>query len=109
MNSWREGERDKFPAVIIGHRVWSTPAPRKSAQRSAQFLRHVEKRLIVFHQMLGAVDARHRARCDPAAQAERDEAIENRLVALAEQPFVVVGSDPEIERAIAEPGIVVDD
>ena len=80
---------------------------RCSALRS--LLRHVKQRLVMLHQMLGAVEARHRAGRDPAARAERDEAVEDRLVALAEQPLVVVGPDAEIERAIAAPGIVVDD
>src|SRR5665647_3885573 len=100
-------------------RGWSRPEPRLrfslrswswlAVQRAAQLLRHVKQRLIMLHQVLGAVEARHRACGDLAAQAERDEAVEDRLVAPAEQPFVIVGSDPEVERAIVAPGIVVDD
>src|ERR1700692_3441171 len=82
---------------------------RLSANSAAQPLRHVKQRLVVLHQMLGAVEARHRACCELAAQAERDEAIENRLIVLAEQPLVIVRPDSEIERPIATSGIMIDD
>src|ERR1700733_6217839 len=87
----------------------AVPTPRRSAQRAAQFLRHVKQRLVVLHQMHGAVDARHRGGRDLATQVERDEAIEDRLVALAELPFVVVRADPEVECMVAATGIVIDD
>ena len=40
---------------------------------------------------------------------QRNEAVEDRLVVLAEQPLVVVRADAEIERAIAALGVVIDD
>src|SRR5580698_8538028 len=87
----------------------ATPAPCPSVQRAAQFLRDLEQRLIVLHQMLGAVDAGHRGGRELAAQAERDKAIEDRLVALAELPFIFIRADSEVERVIAALGIVIDD
>ena len=44
-----------------------------------------------------------------SARTERNETVEDRLVALAELPLVVVRSDAEIERAIAALGVMIDD
>ena len=51
-------------------------------------------------QILDAIDAGHCPGNDRAAWAERDEAIEDRLIALAEKPLVVIRSSPEIKGDI---------
>src|SRR5258707_3498116 len=79
------------------------------AEGVAQLLRHLEQRRIVLHQTLGAVEARHDAGGELAALAERNEAVEDRFVVLAEQPLVVVRPDAEIEGAIILSGVLVDD
>src|SRR5690242_11964136 len=59
--------------------------------------------------MLGPVQARHRACCRFASMAERDEAVEDRLGALAKPSLVLIGPDAEIEFAITETGVMVYD
>ena len=76
---------------------------------AAQILRHLQQCRVLLDLTLGAVDGRHRACRHPAAQAERDKAVEDRLVVLAELPLVLVRTDAEIEGAVVLPGIVVDD
>src|ERR1700751_4607785 len=69
----------------------------------------MQQYVVALHLALEAVERGHRRCCESAAGGQCDEAVENRLVALAEQPLVVVGADAEIERAIAPSGIVIDD
>src|ERR1700722_6112027 len=80
-----------------------------SAERWPQFLRQAQKCRIALHKTLAAIGGRHRYRRSGAAWAERDEAIENRLVRLAKQFFVTVRSDPEVEGAVALFRVVIDD
>src|SRR5262245_61050877 len=79
------------------------------AQRAAQLLRHVEQRRVLLYHPLGAVEAAHGGGGHAAARGEGDEAVEDRLVVLAEQALVIVGADAEVKRAIAARSVVIDD
>ena len=65
----------------------------ESAERVAQLLRHLQQRRIVLHHPLRAVEAGHDSGSKLAALAQRNEAVEDRLVVLSEQPLVVVRTD----------------
>jgi hypothetical protein len=60
-------------------------------------LRDLEQRGIVLDQPFGAVEACRRVRGKLVARAERNKTVEDRLIALAEQPLVIIRSDAEIE------------
>src|SRR5215470_3362452 len=81
----------------------------KSVNEAAHPLCQAGQPWALLHQMLAAVDRCQHGSDQPAAAAEWNEAIESGFVILAEQSFVFVGSDSEINRAIAAAGIVIHD
>src|SRR4051812_45492338 len=57
--------------------------------------RDSEQRLVMLHHMLATIGGRHHCCGEPAATAERDEAVEDGFVVFAEHALVVVRSDTE--------------
>src|SRR6202012_3989363 len=80
-----------------------------SAKRAAQPLYRAKQSRIILDDPVGPSKTRHRSCHDPAARGQRDEAVENHLVALAKHPLGVVRADPEIERTVTTFAIVIDD
>ncbi len=107
-------ENKTFKVCVLSQAISHAPAPPKPKQRSAmqrpaQQLRHLGQRRGLLHQPLGVGQRRQSERRDAAPRVERQEAVEDRLVVLAEQELVVIGADAEIERGVVPVGIMVDD
>src|ERR1700760_3805864 len=78
------------------HDVLAMTTGGRSAERTPHTLRYLKQVLVLLHQMLPARDPAHRGGGPPPARVQRDEAVEDPLVALAEPPLVVAGADTEI-------------
>src|SRR6185437_10867973 len=93
---WHDALLIRGPRCGGGSRLCGAPQARCTAsgtrgltKRAAQSLGHLQQRGVVLDDVLGAIDAGHRRRGEFSARGQRNKAVEDRLVALAEQPLII--------------------